>query len=102
MFIADSPDLDFLNSIGTPEDTIVEWLANGEDLLAWLEEAKLVDPDRTNGRARRWCSMAICGNRAKQAAHRQRAAKKRKSATRRRKESQLKLASAPMQIRSLG
>jgi predicted RNA-binding Zn ribbon-like protein len=26
--------------------------------------------DRTRGRARRWCSMAICGNRAKQAAHR--------------------------------
>jgi predicted RNA-binding Zn ribbon-like protein len=28
--------------------------------------------DRTRGRARRWCSMAICGNRAKQTAHRQR------------------------------
>jgi predicted RNA-binding Zn ribbon-like protein len=26
--------------------------------------------DRTRSRARRWCSMAICGNRAKQAAHR--------------------------------
>jgi predicted RNA-binding Zn ribbon-like protein len=28
--------------------------------------------DQTRGRARRWCSMAICGNRAKQAAHRHR------------------------------
>jgi predicted RNA-binding Zn ribbon-like protein len=28
--------------------------------------------DRTRGRARRSCSMAICGNRAKQAAHRNR------------------------------
>ncbi len=28
--------------------------------------------DRTRGRARRWCSMAICGNRAKQIAHRDR------------------------------
>jgi predicted RNA-binding Zn ribbon-like protein len=28
--------------------------------------------DRTRGAARRWCSMAICGNRAKQAAHRHR------------------------------
>jgi predicted RNA-binding Zn ribbon-like protein len=28
--------------------------------------------DRTHGRARRWCSMAVCGNRAKQAAHRSR------------------------------
>jgi predicted RNA-binding Zn ribbon-like protein len=44
MFIADSTGLDFLNTIGTPEDTIVEWLANGEDLLAWLQEAKLIDP----------------------------------------------------------
>lgn len=30
--------------------------------------------DRTHGRARRWCSMAVCGNRAKQAAHRKRQA----------------------------
>jgi len=28
--------------------------------------------DHTRGHARRWCSMAICGNRAKVAAHRQR------------------------------
>jgi len=28
--------------------------------------------DRTRGRARRWCSMAVCGNRAKQATHRNR------------------------------
>ncbi|WFU11254.1 CGNR zinc finger domain-containing protein (plasmid) [Rhizobium sp. CB3090] len=29
--------------------------------------------DRTRGKKRRWCSMAVCGNRAKQAAHRARA-----------------------------
>jgi predicted RNA-binding Zn ribbon-like protein len=28
--------------------------------------------DRTRGHVRRWCSMTVCGNRAKQAAHRQR------------------------------
>jgi predicted RNA-binding Zn ribbon-like protein len=28
--------------------------------------------DRTRRKARRWCSMAVCGNRAKQAAHRDR------------------------------
>ncbi len=28
--------------------------------------------DRTRGQARRWCSTAVCGNRAKQAAHRNR------------------------------
>ena len=32
----------------------------------------LLFADHTRGRARRWCSMAICGNRAKQAAHRHR------------------------------
>jgi predicted RNA-binding Zn ribbon-like protein len=32
----------------------------------------LLFADHTRGRARRWCSMAICGNRAKVAAHRQR------------------------------
>ena len=32
----------------------------------------LVFADRTRRRARRWCSMAVCGNRAKQAAHRSR------------------------------
>ncbi|HTV35399.1 MAG TPA: ABATE domain-containing protein [Xanthobacteraceae bacterium] len=32
----------------------------------------LVFVDRTRSQARRWCSMAICGNRAKQAAHRNR------------------------------
>ncbi len=32
----------------------------------------LLFADHTRGHARRWCSMAICGNRSKQAAHRQR------------------------------
>jgi predicted RNA-binding Zn ribbon-like protein len=31
---------------------------------------KLLFVDRTRGRARRWCSMAVCGNRAKQATRR--------------------------------
>ena len=43
MYIADDPGLDFLNSIGTPAGTVIEWLANGEDLLSWLEQAKLID-----------------------------------------------------------
>jgi predicted RNA-binding Zn ribbon-like protein len=32
----------------------------------------LLFADHTRSRARRWCSMALCGNRAKQAAHRRR------------------------------
>jgi predicted RNA-binding Zn ribbon-like protein len=43
-FIADNPGLDFLNSIAVPVDVKVEWLASGEDLLAWLKQAGLV-PD---------------------------------------------------------
>lgn len=45
MFIAEDTSLDFLNSIGTPVDTVVEWLADGEDLMAWLEQAELVPPE---------------------------------------------------------
>jgi predicted RNA-binding Zn ribbon-like protein len=37
----------------------------------------LMFADHTRGRARRWCSMALCGNRAKQAAHRSRLKQKR-------------------------
>ena len=33
--------------------------------------------DHTRGRGRRWCTMALCGNRAKQAAHRQRLKERR-------------------------
>ena len=36
----------------------------------------LVFADHTQRQARRWCSMAICGNRAKQAAHRSRLKKR--------------------------
>ena len=45
MFIAGDPSLDFLNSIGTPVGTVVEWLADGQDLMAWLEQADLVPPE---------------------------------------------------------
>ena len=42
MLIANATALDFLNSIATPVDTPVEWLASGEDLLDWLQAAQLV------------------------------------------------------------
>lgn len=42
IFIADSPGLDFLNSVATPADTPVDWLDNGQGLLNWLAQAKLV------------------------------------------------------------
>ena len=40
----------------------------------------LLFADHTRGHARRWCSMAICGNRAKQAAHRHRLKTQRQQA----------------------
>jgi predicted RNA-binding Zn ribbon-like protein len=43
----------------------------------------LVFADHTRRRARRWCSMAICGNRAKQAAHRGRLRKEKATSSKR-------------------
>ena len=54
LFIADSPGLDFLNSIATPVDVPVDWIDDGEGLLAWLDQAQLVprtDLDRIRDRA---------------------------------------------------
>ncbi|WP_050403383.1 CGNR zinc finger domain-containing protein [Bradyrhizobium embrapense] len=45
MFIADSLGLDFINSIATPVDTPVDWIADGDGLLRWLVQAKLVPSD---------------------------------------------------------
>ncbi|MHC4042535.1 CGNR zinc finger domain-containing protein [Bradyrhizobium sp. 23AC] len=42
MFIADSLGLDFLNSVATPIDTPVDWIDDGEGLIDWLLQAKLV------------------------------------------------------------
>jgi predicted RNA-binding Zn ribbon-like protein len=42
IFIADSPALDFLNSVATPVDTVVDWLDSGESFVAWLAQANLV------------------------------------------------------------
>ncbi|MDR5753027.1 MULTISPECIES: ABATE domain-containing protein [unclassified Caballeronia] len=45
LFVADAPGLDFLNSVATPVDEPVDWLADGEGLLSWLEQASLVPAD---------------------------------------------------------
>jgi len=42
LFLADAMGLDFLNSIATPVDTPVDWIADGAGLLSWLAQAKLV------------------------------------------------------------
>ena len=48
IFIADSPALDFLNSIATPVNTAIDSIGDGDGLLAWLEQAHLVPLDVLN------------------------------------------------------
>jgi predicted RNA-binding Zn ribbon-like protein len=45
IFIADSPGLDFLNSVARPVDTAIDWISDGEGLLDWLAQAKYVPAD---------------------------------------------------------
>jgi len=42
IFIGDGLALDFLNSLATPLDTTIDWIDDGEGLLTWLEQARLV------------------------------------------------------------
>jgi predicted RNA-binding Zn ribbon-like protein len=42
IFVGDAPGLDFLNSIATPVDIRIDWIADGRGLLAWLDQAQLV------------------------------------------------------------
>jgi predicted RNA-binding Zn ribbon-like protein len=41
-FIGDDKALDFLNSVATPAGSEIDWLANGKDLIAWLQQADLL------------------------------------------------------------
>jgi len=45
LFLGDAPALDFLNSAATPVDVPVDWIEDGEGLLRWLDQAKLVSPE---------------------------------------------------------
>jgi len=44
-FIGDDLALDFLNSVAVPADRAIEWLEDGRDLVAWLEQAHAVAPE---------------------------------------------------------
>ena len=45
IFVGDAAGLDFLNSVATPVDTPVDWIQDGEGLLSWLDQARLVPVD---------------------------------------------------------
>jgi predicted RNA-binding Zn ribbon-like protein len=42
-FVGDHRAIDFLNSIATPKDVPIEWLADGRDLVDWLEHAGMIE-----------------------------------------------------------
>jgi CGNR zinc finger/Putative stress-induced transcription regulator len=42
ILLGGAPALDFLNSIATPVDEIVEWMGNGADFLSWMEQAGML------------------------------------------------------------
>src|SRR6516164_4614164 len=42
IFISGSLGLDFLNTLATPQNEQVDWINDGDGLLAWLEQAQLV------------------------------------------------------------
>jgi predicted RNA-binding Zn ribbon-like protein len=44
-FIGDDLALDFLNSVAAPAGRKIDWLEDGEDLIAWLERARAMPPD---------------------------------------------------------
>lgn len=45
IFLGGAIALDFLNSIATPVDEIVEWMGNGADFLSWMKQAELLTND---------------------------------------------------------
>jgi predicted RNA-binding Zn ribbon-like protein len=53
--IADSLGLDFLNSVATSVDVPIDWIDDGEGLLSWLEQSRLVPTDVLG--AMRECAM---------------------------------------------
>src|SRR5579885_2945640 len=42
IFVGDAAALDFLNSVAAPVDVPFDWIADGEGLLNWLDQARLV------------------------------------------------------------
>lgn len=42
IFVGDALGLDFLNSVAAPHDVTIDWIGDGEGLLHWLDQARLV------------------------------------------------------------
>src|ERR1700730_10350818 len=63
IFVGDALGLDFLNSVATPVDKEIDWIDDGDGLLAWLEQEHLVpaetpEPLRTRAMVKEVDSVA--------------------------------------------
>ncbi len=45
MFVSGSLGIDFLNSVATPVDIVVDWLGDGKGYLDWLKQSGLLAPN---------------------------------------------------------
>ena len=43
-FVGNHLALDFLNTIATPQGAVIDWLCDGQDLVRWLADARVIDP----------------------------------------------------------
>ena len=57
-FVGNHLALDFLNTIATPQGAVIDWLCDGQDLVGWLEDARVIDPV-TAARIRTWRRDAL-------------------------------------------
>jgi predicted RNA-binding Zn ribbon-like protein len=44
VFVGEHLALDFLNTTAAPRGQLIDWLADGDDLVSWLEEARAIEP----------------------------------------------------------
>jgi len=42
-FVGNHLALDFLNTIATPQGAVIDWLRDGQDLVRWLQDARVID-----------------------------------------------------------
>lgn len=61
IFLGGAPALDFLNSIATPVDEIVEWMGNGVNFLSWMKQAGLLTEDEVRTVSRSMSAAQLDG-----------------------------------------
>jgi predicted RNA-binding Zn ribbon-like protein len=49
IFLADARGLDFLNSVATPVNSLMDWIGDGRGLVDWLRQAGLVSQHELDG-----------------------------------------------------